>query len=60
LTKGGLQSITKALAIEYAGEGIRVNAIAPGIVDMPMHKPETLEFLKKLHPIQRFLEVIPT
>src|SRR5215213_7867745 len=32
LSKGGLQSVTKALAIEYAGEGIRVNAIAPGIV----------------------------
>jgi NAD(P)-dependent dehydrogenase (short-subunit alcohol dehydrogenase family) len=57
LTKGGLQSITKALAIEYASEGIRVNAIAPGIVDTPMHKPETLEFLKKLHPIQRLAQV---
>ena len=50
LTKGGLQSITKALAIEYAGEGIRVNAIAPGVVNTPMHAPETHEFLKGLHP----------
>jgi NAD(P)-dependent dehydrogenase (short-subunit alcohol dehydrogenase family) len=53
LTKGGLDSVTRALAIEYAGEGIRVNAIAPGIVDTPMHKPEHHESLKHLHPIAR-------
>ena len=40
LTKGGLNFVTRALAIEYAAEGIRVNAIASGIVDTPMHKPE--------------------
>jgi NAD(P)-dependent dehydrogenase (short-subunit alcohol dehydrogenase family) len=57
LTKGGLQSITKALAIEYAAEGIRVNAIAPGIVNTPMHTAEMHESLKKLHPIQRLAEV---
>jgi len=53
LTKGGLNSITRGLAIEYAAEGIRVNAIAPGIVDTPMHKPENHEWLKRLHPIPR-------
>ena len=53
LTKGGLNSVTRALAIEYAAEGIRVNAIAPGIVDTPMHRPEHREFLKRLHPIAR-------
>jgi NAD(P)-dependent dehydrogenase (short-subunit alcohol dehydrogenase family) len=57
LTKGGLQAITKALAIEYASEGIRVNAIAPGIADTPMHTTDSHEFLKKLHPIQRLAEV---
>ncbi len=57
LTKGGLQSIAKALAIEYAADGIRVNAIAPGIVNTPMHTPEMHESLKKLHPIQRLGEV---
>jgi NAD(P)-dependent dehydrogenase (short-subunit alcohol dehydrogenase family) len=57
LTKGGLQSITKALAIEYAADGIRVNAIAPGVVNTPMHTPDTHDFLKKLHPIQRLAEV---
>ena len=53
LTKGGLDSVTRALAIEYAAEGIRVNAIAPGIVDTPMHRPENHETLKRLHPIAR-------
>jgi NAD(P)-dependent dehydrogenase (short-subunit alcohol dehydrogenase family) len=53
LTKGGLNAVTRGLAIEYAAEGIRVNAIAPGIVDTPMHKPEHHESLKQLHPIPR-------
>jgi NAD(P)-dependent dehydrogenase (short-subunit alcohol dehydrogenase family) len=57
LTKGGLQSVTKALAMEYAAEGIRVNAIAPGVVNTPMHAPETHEFLKGLHPIHRLAEI---
>ena len=53
LTKGGLNSVTRGLAIEYATEGIRVNAIAPGIVDTPMHKKENHEALKHMHPIRR-------
>jgi len=53
LTKGGLNAVTRGLAIEYAAQGIRVNAIAPGIVDTPMHKAENHEFLKGLHPIAR-------
>lgn len=53
LTKGGLNAVTAALAIEFAGNGIRFNAIGAGIIDTPMHKPETHEFLKTLHPIQR-------
>jgi NAD(P)-dependent dehydrogenase (short-subunit alcohol dehydrogenase family) len=57
LTKGGLNSVTRGLAIEYATEGIRVNAIAPGIVDTPMHKPENHESLKGLHPIRRLATV---
>ena len=57
LTKGGLNSVTRGLAIEYAAEGIRVNAIAPGIVDTPMHRPENHESLKNLHPIRRLATV---
>ena len=53
LTKGGLNAVTAALAIEFAGEGIRFNAIGAGIIDTPMHRTETHEFLKSLHPIHR-------
>jgi NAD(P)-dependent dehydrogenase (short-subunit alcohol dehydrogenase family) len=57
LTKGGLNAATKSLAIEYASKGIRVNAVAPGVVKTPMHGPETYEFLAKLHPVGRMGEV---
>jgi NAD(P)-dependent dehydrogenase (short-subunit alcohol dehydrogenase family) len=53
LTKGGLNAVTRGLAIEYAAHGIRVNAIAPGIIDTPMHRAENHDALKRLHPIQR-------
>ncbi len=51
LTKGGLQSATKSLAIEYAGRGVRVNAVSPGIIETPMHAPETHAALAALHPM---------
>jgi NAD(P)-dependent dehydrogenase (short-subunit alcohol dehydrogenase family) len=57
LTKGGLNSVTRGLAIEYAAAGIRVNAIAPGIVDTPMHQPKDHDYLKGLHPIPRLASV---
>jgi NAD(P)-dependent dehydrogenase (short-subunit alcohol dehydrogenase family) len=57
LTKGGLEATTRALAIEHAKEGIRFNAVAPGIVDTPMHRRETHGFLKTLHPIERLASV---
>jgi len=37
MTKGGLNSATRNLAVEYANNGIRFNAVAPGEVDTPMH-----------------------
>ncbi|MEV6167858.1 SDR family oxidoreductase [Streptomyces sp. NPDC051954] len=56
LTKGGLQSATKSLAIEYATRGIRVNAVAPGTIRTPMHPEETHEALAALHPVGRMGE----
>jgi NAD(P)-dependent dehydrogenase (short-subunit alcohol dehydrogenase family) len=57
LTKGGLNYATKALAIEYASRGIRVNAVAPGSVNTPMHPAETHAALAKFHPLGRIVQV---
>jgi NAD(P)-dependent dehydrogenase (short-subunit alcohol dehydrogenase family) len=57
MLKGALNAVTRALAIEYAKDGIRVNTIAPGVINTPMHKPETHEFLKGLHPVKRLGEI---
>jgi NAD(P)-dependent dehydrogenase (short-subunit alcohol dehydrogenase family) len=57
LTKGGLDAVTRSLAIEFADKGIRVNAVAPGVIKTPMHKPETYAFLAGLHPLGRMGEV---
>jgi NAD(P)-dependent dehydrogenase (short-subunit alcohol dehydrogenase family) len=57
LTKGGLNAATKALAIEYALQGIRVNAVALGVIRTPMHDPASYETLAKLHPLGRLGEI---
>jgi NAD(P)-dependent dehydrogenase (short-subunit alcohol dehydrogenase family) len=57
LTKGGLNSATKSLAIEYAKRGIRVNAVSPGIIKTPMHGEETHAALGQLHPVGHMGEV---
>src|SRR5258707_10674411 len=57
LTKGALSAATKALAIEYAKTGIRVNAVSPGIIKTPMHPPEAHQALAALHPMGRMGEV---
>jgi NAD(P)-dependent dehydrogenase (short-subunit alcohol dehydrogenase family) len=57
LTKGGQNAATKSLAIEYARKGIRVNAVAPGIIRTPMHAPETHEALGAFHPHGRMGEM---
>jgi NAD(P)-dependent dehydrogenase (short-subunit alcohol dehydrogenase family) len=51
ITKGGLNTITRSLAIEYAKEGIRFNAVAPGTVDTPLHKNDSKEHLRTLQPM---------
>jgi len=57
LTKGGLNAATKSLAIEYAKRGIRVNAVAPGVIKTPMHAPESHGALAGLHPVGRMGEI---
>jgi NAD(P)-dependent dehydrogenase (short-subunit alcohol dehydrogenase family) len=57
ITKGGLNSIIRSLAIEYAKQGIRFNAVAPGVVDTPMHKDNPRDLLKTLQPMGRMADV---
>ena len=57
LTKGGLNAVTKSLAVEYASRGIRVNAVALGVIRTPMHDPSTHEALAKLNPTGRLGEI---
>ena len=51
ITKGGLNAATRQLAMEYAKHGIRVNAVAPGVVDTPMHKDGSKDLLRTLQPM---------
>jgi NAD(P)-dependent dehydrogenase (short-subunit alcohol dehydrogenase family) len=51
ITKGGLEAVKRNLAMEYAKQGIRVNAVAPGIVDTPMHTNNPKDFLRTLQPM---------
>lgn len=53
LIKGGLEAATRSLAIEYSGRGIRVNTIAAGIIDTPMHSADNHDFLASLSPAGR-------
>jgi NAD(P)-dependent dehydrogenase (short-subunit alcohol dehydrogenase family) len=51
ITKGGLNAGLKSLASEYAKENIRFNAVAPGVVDTPLHAEDPKDFLKTLSPM---------
>jgi len=53
ITKGGLETITQHLAMEYAKDGIRVNAVAPGVVDTPLHRNTPKHVMESLSPMGR-------
>jgi NAD(P)-dependent dehydrogenase (short-subunit alcohol dehydrogenase family) len=57
ITKGGLEAITRSLAMEYANQRIRFTAVSPGIVDTPMHANNPKEFLKSLSPMGEISDV---
>ena len=57
ITKGGLNTVIRSLALEYAKEGIRFNAVAPGVVDTPMHQNNDREALKALQPMGKIVQV---
>jgi NAD(P)-dependent dehydrogenase (short-subunit alcohol dehydrogenase family) len=57
MTKGGLNALTRSLAIEYAKDGIRFNAVAPGVVNTPMHKDDSPDVLKKSQPMGKIVEI---
>jgi len=57
MTKGGLNTVTRSLAIEYAKDGIRFNAVAPGVVDSPLHKDEPRDSLKTFQPMGKIVEI---
>ncbi|MGU3500766.1 SDR family oxidoreductase [Mycobacterium sp. C31M] len=57
LTKGGLNAATKSLAVEYADRGIRVNAVALGVIRTPMHSDDDYARLSQLNPQKRIGEV---
>ena len=52
MTKGGIEAASKNLAMEYARDKIRVNTVAPGIVDTPMQKDSPRDFVRTLSPIE--------
>ena len=52
LTKGGVEAMSKNIAMEYAKEQIRANTVAPGVVDTPLHKDNPKDFLKTLSALQ--------
>ncbi|MCT7664218.1 SDR family NAD(P)-dependent oxidoreductase [Shinella kummerowiae] len=52
ITKGGIEAASKNIAMEYVQAGIRVNTVAPGVVDTPLHKDNPTDFLRTLSPMQ--------
>ena len=57
LTKGGLDAVTRSLAIEYASRAVRVNAVSLGVIKTPMHDPASYDDLAAVHPLGRAGEI---
>jgi NAD(P)-dependent dehydrogenase (short-subunit alcohol dehydrogenase family) len=57
LTKGGLVAVTRSLAIEYASQGVRVNAVSLGVIRTPMQDPASYDGMGALHPLGRVGEI---
>lgn len=57
LTKGGLNAVTRSLAMEFSKSGVRVNAVSQGVIKTPMHPVETHSALAELHPVGRMGEI---
>jgi NAD(P)-dependent dehydrogenase (short-subunit alcohol dehydrogenase family) len=57
LSKSTMPAVSKALALEYANSGIRVNTVSPGVVNTPMHANDDHDALRKFHPIARMGEI---
>jgi NAD(P)-dependent dehydrogenase (short-subunit alcohol dehydrogenase family) len=57
ITKGGLEAITRSLAMEYVKQKIRFNAVAPGVVNTPMHANDSKEFLESLSPMGEISDI---
>ncbi len=57
ITKSTIPAFSRALAMEFVADGIRLNTISPGIVDTPMNANEDREALKQLNPIRRLVQV---
>jgi NAD(P)-dependent dehydrogenase (short-subunit alcohol dehydrogenase family) len=57
LTKGGLVAVTRSLAIEYASQGVRVNAVSLGVIKTPMQDPASYDGMGALHPLGRIGEI---
>jgi NAD(P)-dependent dehydrogenase (short-subunit alcohol dehydrogenase family) len=53
ITKGGLETATRHLAMEYAKDGIRVNAVAPGVVLTPLQRDTPRDVMESLSPMGR-------
>src|SRR6266550_1153630 len=57
LTKGGLDAVTRSLATEFAARGVRVNAVAPGVVKTPTTADADYDELATQHPLGRMAEI---